>query len=525
MMLSAAATRRTSCALTRNLRTPTTPTTISRKIAFASQPRPLRRLPVSKTPNGYSTPQPLLSLPYRHALSPSIQTRSLSYLQRTRLGLRHASKGIWRKNPILFPLAIISVIGASLFFAYLAYIEVTQNAPQYHKFPPKVAKPLRQAIYYTDVVLDPRLAMKHYKEALRIALASGMHPYSDELVGIQLKVADMLEQAGQVDEAIKQLELTRKNLINWVEKTRKEAAARKEILDKHDKKVEEQAAQKQKKIDAGNPPVHTTFEVNDPQILDDYERLLEQEAWVVRQQDKAMKKAVGISIRLGELFASDYIQDVKRAEAAHEKAVELGLAELAYREGSGLPTGGGLDGDPDEAEDRLTNSEVAVALLGLGQIYMNSGHASLTLPVYNHALKMCLMEEREHPTCLQIHVMTNIAATLGMRAMLPFPDEKNPEASRREVLESAKKWALETLNEYEKIPESERQEGCSISYLYLAHSLGEFAEHLGDMPDAKKWHKEALDVGKKFYEDTKTDPEVSALYQELQKAWERVSKD
>ena len=113
-----------------------------------------------------------------------------------KLGFREASKGIWRKNPILLPIALISTAGMALLFAYIAYVEVTHVGPQYHKFPPPVAETLRTAVYYTEVDLNPPKALQAYKDALRIGMEMGMHPFSDEVLGIKLQVAMMLEKGG-----------------------------------------------------------------------------------------------------------------------------------------------------------------------------------------------------------------------------------------------------------------------------------------------------------------------------------------
>lgn len=523
MMFSAAAARRTNFALTRSLRTPTT---ISRNITLSAQSRPLRHLPIAKTPNAYISTPSLFPSPSRHVLKSPIQTRSLSYLQRTRLGVRHARKGIWRKNPVLLPIALVSVLGASLFFAYIVYIELTENAPQYHKFPPEVAKPLRQAIYYTDVDLNPREAMKYYKQALVAATAVGMHPLSDDIVGIPLKAAEMLEEAGMVEQAIKYLSQLQSVMLKNVEKGRKAAAERKEILDKHDMKVEEQVAKK-KKTEANTFPhaMQPTFGVSNPQILDDYEHMQQHEEWEEQQRDKAMKKIVGISLKIAELYTTDQMHDLKKAESAQEKAVELAMKELTYRQASGLPVHGKLVEDDDEDAEPtpwLTTTEVSVCLSDLAQTYLATGHEDLSLPLFLRALELLRAEDLGQPTCRQLHMITNIAVALGVRAMIPFRVE-DPEAARQQTLANAKTWALKGIAMFDEIPDDIRGPECTLSRLFMKHNLGEWAERAGNWPEAKKWHKEAVKECKEFYKDQAMDTEDDLLYNTVHEAWHRVA--
>ena len=59
----------------------------------------------------------------------------------------------------------------------------------------------------------------------------------------------------------------------------------------------------------------------------------------IRQRDKALKKVIGIQMKLGELYASDHIQEDKKAEEAQVAAVELCLKEMHRRQRLGLPVG------------------------------------------------------------------------------------------------------------------------------------------------------------------------------------------
>ncbi|KAL4787710.1 hypothetical protein BJX76DRAFT_318160 [Aspergillus varians] len=517
-MLSAAAARRTSCALFRNPRTPTTLS--SRTIAFSTHPRPLQCLSKPDTSNPYSRLRSSPSISPRHVLNASHQTRSLSYIQRTRLGLRQASKGIWRKNPVLLPFAVVSVIGASLFFAYIAYIEVTENAPQYHKFPPAVAKELRHAVYYTDVYLDPQKALKYYKSALKAALQVGMHPYSDEVLGIKLQVAKMLEQAELLKPAAELLERTKTEILTWVDNGRKQVAQRKEAQEEHEKRLEESAKKPQAGTRTDNLPEHK-LQINNPQVLDTYEKIKELDEYEDKQRNKAIKKAVGISIKLAELYASDHLQEIKKAETAAESAVELSMKELALRQSLGLPLSSSDEDDQNTAW--LTRADVVVALAELGQVYFATDKAEFAVPLFLRALELLRQDEGPNPTCRQVMLMGDVAAAMGTRAQLPFRVE-NPEAARKQTVDNARQWATKALEMNDTIPEDEKDENCHLSCVHVKYSLGEFAEQQGKLKEAEKWYRQGLDSAHEYVGVTTDDPEGSELLHLLQTALERVSK-
>ncbi|KAL4915222.1 hypothetical protein BDW62DRAFT_188902 [Aspergillus aurantiobrunneus] len=507
-MLSAAAARRTSGAVIRN------PTTLSssRTIAFSTHSRPLQRLPRPDASIPFYKIRPLPPLSLRHVFNPSHQTRSLSYLQRTRLGLRQASKGIWRKNPVLLPLAIVSVVGASLFFAYIVYIELTQNAPQYHKYPPNTARHLRKAVYYTDVVFQPKLALQSYNAALKSAIEEGMHPFSDEVLGINLQAAKLLEQAGAAMQAVKLLETTKEMILKTVETGRKEAAERKEAEEKHAKKQVQPKAEY---------PGQYKLEVDNPQILEEYERIKELDEYNERQRNKAMKKAVGISLKLAELYGSDHIQDSKKAEAAQEAAVELSLKELQYRQSLGLPVNGGAGDDGGDKIDWLTRTEVVIALAGLAETYFSTEKAELAVPLFLRALELLRAEEGPNPTCRQVMLIGDVAAALGGRAQQPFRVE-NPEAARQETVNNARQWAMKSLEMNKSIPDDEKDGGCFVSCVQVKYSLGEFAELQGNLKVAEKWYRQALGDADQFF--SKDEPEVTEFLHNLKAALDRVSK-
>jgi len=440
----------------------------SRSLFTTSRPSPIR----SKYGRQPTSSQLLPPTQY-----PRTQARLLTFVQRVKRGLREGSRGIWRKNPILFPFAVASAVSGAAFFAYVIYVKVTRIDPQFHNFPPEVADALRSAIYWTEIDLKPTKALEWYKEALRVALEKGMHPFSDEVVGIKLQVALMLEKAGLVDPAVEVLERTKAECLDWVERGRR----RKMIRDRELAGKKEKEKEKEKE----------TITIDDPDVLEAERKRKEQEEWEERQTDKILKKVVGMHIKLAELYASDYIQDEKKAEAAQVAAVELCLKEMRRRQSLGLPVGGGSA--DNDAWMNLT--EIATAMEELASTYSKQEKHELAIPLYMQALAMIKEHEGESTTCKQVVLLNNVASAMAGQAQKPLRASKvnpsNQPLTREQIIDSAKQWAQKALDVAAKIQPPIRDQDCDVSCVAASYNLGELAEMLDQHGEAEKRYREA----------------------------------
>ncbi|KAA8649869.1 hypothetical protein EYZ11_005864 [Aspergillus tanneri] len=457
------ATSRRACALTRKSPIPHQPPTRSISLAH------------SKPNNAYTSSQahrPIL--PRYHHPNQQTQTRHLSFAQRMRLGFREASKGIWRKNPVLLPLAIASAVGATVLFAYIAYVEYTRVGPQYHKFPPPVAESLRTAVYYTEVDLNPPKALQAYKEALRIAIEMGMHPFSDEMLGIKLQVAMMLEKAGLVKPAVEVLERTKTETLNWIEDGRKRKA-----------------------IQMKEEPVDAAVDTMDPEVLEARQKMKEIEEFEDKLRDKALKKAVGIEMKLAELYSSDYIQDEKKAESAQVAAVELCLKELNRRQSLGLPVGEGSN----DNDSWLNLTEIATALSDLASTYTDQEKYDLAMPLYLRALDLLRVDEGDSPTCKQVVLLNDVASAMAGQVQKPIraPD---PDIARGQIIDAARQWAQKSIDVAARIQPPIRDQDCDSSCVAATYNLGELAELQNKTKEAERYYAEAksLALGLSFEE-------------------------
>ena len=176
---------------------------------------------------------------------------------------------------------------------YSNYIYHNYTIGAFHKFPEPVAKQLRKAIYYTNYDLQPRDAVKYYKEALRVADEVGMDPFSDEIMGVKIQLASLMEKIQQYQKAIDILEIVKRDNLKW---------------------VEELGGQ------LGNEGKRT----------------------------RVLGKTVGISVKLGELYAIEYVSEKELAEERLVWAVETVLKEQQRREKEGVKPGEGEWLSPEE---------------------------------------------------------------------------------------------------------------------------------------------------------------------------------
>lgn len=159
---------------------------------------------------------------------------------------------------------------------YATYIYNAYVVPISQRFPEPVANKLRRAIFYSNVELDPQRAVDYYKQALALAAETGMDQFSDEIIGVKLTLVALMEKIGKHQLAIDILEILRTDCLNHVEE------------------------------------LAPSGESND--------------------RARILGKTVAISLKLGELYGNQYIDDSEAVERNLVTAVEIGLREEIRRE-------------------------------------------------------------------------------------------------------------------------------------------------------------------------------------------------
>jgi hypothetical protein len=81
---------------------------------------------------------------------------------------------------------IHSILFGAGSLVYTNYIYNSYIIGAFSKFPEPVAQKLRRALYYTNISLSPKEAVKYYGQALAVADELGMDPFSDEILGVKI---------------------------------------------------------------------------------------------------------------------------------------------------------------------------------------------------------------------------------------------------------------------------------------------------------------------------------------------------
>ena len=169
---------------------------------------------------------------------------------------------------------------------YVNYIYQVYIIGDFAAYPEPVAAKLRRALFYTNIDLQPKNAIKYYRQALAVADEIGMDPFSDEIIGLKIQLSALFEKVHMYQKAIDVLEIVRWDCLRWMEE------------------------------------------------LGGLERN-------VGKRTRVLGKTIGISVRLGEYYARDEIQDQDAAEERLVWAVTALLKEQRRREKEGVKEGEG----------------------------------------------------------------------------------------------------------------------------------------------------------------------------------------
>lgn len=197
-----------------------------------------------------------------------------------------------------------------------------------HHFPEPVAKELRKAIYYDKGYgRDPKKAFQHYKEALLVATDIAMNPYSEEFIGMRIRMGEFLEEHEQIEGAITVLEKERDLAYDFLKREKERT------------------------------------DLNIPDAM----------------HARMVGMAVKLGVKLGKLYAHEDVDDHEQAQAALIMAVETLLRERIRRQEEGIK---------EEAKEWLNEEEVGATLEELAHTYIDSRQPELALPLYLQALSL-----------------------------------------------------------------------------------------------------------------------------------------
>jgi hypothetical protein len=173
--------------------------------------------------------------------------------------------------------------------------------------------------------MDPQKAAKHYQKAVYATGPAGMDPYSDECIGIRLRIIAFLEKYRQFDQAVEELKALRRDCVKWV-------------------------------LDNGQDHMQDG------------------------RRTKVLEWAVRASVHLGELFASTGQRDPEQAEEALVWAVDTLLKEKARRELEGVKEGEG---------EWVTDEQFGATIESLAHHYEEKELYHLSAPLFLQAVTVC----------------------------------------------------------------------------------------------------------------------------------------
>ncbi|ETS81309.1 hypothetical protein PFICI_06311 [Pestalotiopsis fici W106-1] len=390
---------------------------------------------------------------------------------------------LYRQSPEELVIALALLAGTAVIIVYVIYTYFNYfQSEQFTKFPPDVAKSMRRALYYSNYSPDPKLALKYYKMALEQCESNGLDPFSDGVMGIKIQLAAWLEKVGSYKGAIEVLEALLRDCNRWVAKM--EQSTRDGLIDKDGNLI-------------GFTKAPAEKEDNKPEE----EEEVPENLWGKRT--RVLGKTVGISVKLGELYADEH---VLQSEAAGERlvwAVETVLKELQRRQIQGVKEGEG---------EWMSPEQIGGALEALANHYESKDKHYLAAPLYLQALTMSPPK-----SCHTAVLMNNLAISLAQQPLTPADgtalpaatgSKDQPRPTRATLLASAKSWALQAHATGSKVTGEDRTEECDQACAVALCNLGEIAAMTGDMEEAKARFKQSLGLSKRIgFEDGVTQAE------------------
>ncbi|KAI0406409.1 TPR domain-containing protein [Xylaria palmicola] len=385
---------------------------------------------------------------------------------------------LFRQSPEELVLAIIILSCCAAVVVYVVYIYFDYfQSEQFTRYPPEIAKSLRRAIYYTTYGPDPKLAHKYYKLALEQCVAAGLDPFSDEVMGLRIKIAAWLEGIGKYENSIEVLEALLADCKNWVE-----------LMEKH---VQDGAIDESGRLKGAAPTEPNVAKEGDEPSGEEVER---ENLWAKR--NRVLGKSVGISVKLGDLHADPH---VLQGDAAGEHlvwAVETILKELQRRQVDGVKKGEG---------EWMSPEEIGGAMEYLGNHYESKSQHYLAAPLYLQAITYSPQN-----SCHTAVLMNNLAISLAQQPIQspidtqPAQGNEKPSQTagqaptRAALLAGARSWALQALSTAQKVTGEERMEECDEACAVAMCNLGDIAAMTGDAEEAKRRFRESLELSQKL---------------------------
>ena len=344
-------------------------------------------------------------------------------------------------------------------------------AEQFTRYPPAIAKSLRRALYYSNYNEDHKLALKYYKLAIEQCTQHGLDPFSDEVVGIKIQLAAWLEKISNIENSIKVLDMVLTENKKWLDV----------------------AQSTPEKLPRAPLPGTVVGEGETAQTItkEDFEK------WLRASRTRILGKSVGISTKLGELYAHEQVLQQDKAHESLMWAVETALREFRRRTAEGVKEGEGRWMSPEE---------IGGALESLAHSYERKSEFDLALPLFFQALRLC------HDQCHMAVIMNNLAVTFAqhpprapyetLAGIVPgegdaAPPKSTEEWTRQDLLQSAQRWAKNAYQHAKEPTGEKRTPECDEACVVALVNLGDMAAMAGNAKEARRRYEQSIKLGEK----------------------------
>ena len=170
--------------------------------------------------------------------------------------------------------------------------------------------------------------------ALEQCTAAGLDPFSDEVMGIKIQLAAWLEKIGGYQNSIEVLEALLRDCKKWVKVMEK--SVEEGLVDKSGYLIEPEKSA----LVTSPPQIESQAETNTKAEIE------RENLWGKRR--RVLGRSVGISTKLGELYADEHVLQGDMAGERLIWAVETILKELQRRQVEGVKEGEGDWMSPEE---------------------------------------------------------------------------------------------------------------------------------------------------------------------------------
>jgi tetratricopeptide (TPR) repeat protein len=418
------------------------------------------------------SPKPSSSLQQPSKAQPVWQRSFTTTTQTSTDKLRNAFRKARHDHPFLFPTLFIASFASVCWLALLYYDEYTREKPKFEAYPPGVERHLRNAIYYTEIKLDPTIAADHFTKAIDLAEREGMDPFSREVTGIHIRFAGALEKFGQAKGAVEVLS----RLVNdMVERIEDIDLGR--VTDRGSKAIKVSGSVNEKLnalLSAGNP--------SDGQESD---------------RSRLLKLVIQCKVKISHLYGSDHIQDHASATRVLDEALETLLQTMPDPKSLQFgQNGAGISAD-----------EAAAMLSSAGTNYAEWGNFGTALGIFKLALVAVRQASQGTTSCREAYVLSCMAATTKL-----LLDEPNPiidgkpatEASIKQARLILARWAHQSLQCVHAVEVTKMDPLCIKALLSIWAHIAHGWKDAGEL-------KKARELWERVIQKNDSDPELSPM--------------